>query len=225
MKRLTSDKKTKEMTMTELAHNCMHVRGRYAWYRNYDKDMNLFDFIRVFNEAEKSSDLPADDEVLAEILTDNLQYDIDNPAGRVALVYCIMWAMADLREVLKGYEDTGVTPEQIYEIDRLYTEKCCELAVLSEKFRVLSVNYNEMLESTEKSNSVWIPVDVLLPEEKINPITNDAYVYPVTVNIGGITDVRYYSFYNGHWYNQGPQPVDNLVTAWAPRMTPYEPQV
>lgn len=29
---------------------------------------------------------------------------------------------------LKKYEDTGLTPEQIREIDKLYTEKCRELA-------------------------------------------------------------------------------------------------
>lgn len=147
MKRLTTEKETKEMNMTELAHNCMYIRDGYAWYRNFGKDMNLLDFIRSFNEAENEDVLPTDDEELEEMLFDDLQYDIDNPAGRVALVYCIMWAMADLRELLKCYEDIGVTPEQICEIDRLYTEKCQELAALSEKFKALSVKYNEMLES------------------------------------------------------------------------------
>lgn len=31
---------------------------------------------------------------------------------------------------LKAYEDTGLTPEQIREMDRLYTEKCREVAKL-----------------------------------------------------------------------------------------------
>lgn len=36
--------------------------------------------------------------------------------------------MADLRERLKAYEDIGLTPEQLREVDRLYAEKCKELA-------------------------------------------------------------------------------------------------
>ncbi len=35
--------------------------------------------------------------------------------------------------VLKNYEDTGLTPEQIREIDRLYTEKCREVDELQQR--------------------------------------------------------------------------------------------
>lgn len=35
-----------------------------------------------------------------------------------------------LGEKLKAYEDTGLTPEQLREIDKLYAEKCKELAEL-----------------------------------------------------------------------------------------------
>lgn len=34
---------------------------------------------------------------------------------------------------LKAYEDTGLTPEQIREIDRLYTEKCRKVAELQQR--------------------------------------------------------------------------------------------
>ena len=112
MKRLTVDKSAREMTGTELAHNCMYARDRWARYRDFEKDMDLFDFIRVFANSEKT-ELPADNEEAADMLLDGLQYSIDNPFGRVALVYNLMWAMADLRERLKAYEDTGLTPEEI----------------------------------------------------------------------------------------------------------------
>lgn len=36
-------------------------------------------------------------------------------------------------EELKPYEDTGPTPEQIREIDRLYAEKCREVAELQQR--------------------------------------------------------------------------------------------
>ena len=112
MKRLTVDKSAREMTGTELAHNCMYARDRWARYRDFDKDMDLFDFIREFAKAENVG-LHDDNEVAAEMLLDGLQYSIDNPFGRVALVYNLMWAMADLRERLKAYEDTGLTPEEV----------------------------------------------------------------------------------------------------------------
>lgn len=53
-----------------------------------------------------------------------------------------MWQAIDR---LAAYEDLGVTPEQIKEIDRLYTEKCREVA--------------------ELKRYKWIPVEERLPEE------------------------------------------------------------
>ena len=70
----------------------------------------------------------------------------------------------------------------------------------------------------------WIPVERGLPDNLVNPITRDAYVYPVTVDLGGVTDVRYYSFWKGHWYNQSPHTMDHLVIAWMPRPEPYRPE-
>ena len=113
MKRTTTEKPAKEMNMTELAHNCMYQKNRWAWYRDYDSDMDLRDFIRRFGQAEGASKLPDDDGDLAEVLMDDLQYDINDPNGRTALVYRLMWALADVREALMRYEDTGLTPEEI----------------------------------------------------------------------------------------------------------------
>ena len=74
-----------------------------------------------------------------------------------------------------------------------------------------------------KKEQKWIPVSERLPKDIVNPITRDAYVYPVTVDLGGITDIRYYSFCRGHWYNQGPKEMDELVIAWQARPEPYRP--
>lgn len=113
MKRTTIEKPACEMNMVELAHNCMYARDRWAWYRDYDSDMDLRDFIRKFSEAEGASELPEDNEALSDILMDDLQYGINDPDGRTALVYRLMWAMADLRETLMDYENTGVNPKEI----------------------------------------------------------------------------------------------------------------
>ena len=50
--------------------------------------------------------------------------------GLIALFYRNLWAMADLWERLKSYEDLGLSPEQIIEIDNFYAEKCREVAEL-----------------------------------------------------------------------------------------------
>lgn len=69
----------------------------------------------------------------------------------------------------------------------------------------------------------WIPVTERLPENKINPMTHDAYEYQCTANFGDETDVRCYKFWNGHWWH-GSGNVDEYVTAWKERSEPYHPQ-
>lgn len=68
----------------------------------------------------------------------------------------------------------------------------------------------------------WIPVTDRLPEDGVNPITRDSYVYPVVVNLGRVTDVRYYSYNQGHWHN-GSKIMDYMVLAWMQRPEPYQP--
>lgn len=77
----------------------------------------------------------------------------------------------------------------------------------------------------EQQRRRWIPVEARLPGfNACNPITRDPCVYPVTIDLGGITDIRYYSFWKGHWYKQGPKIMDDLVIAWQPLPEPYKPE-
>ena len=69
-------------------------------------------------------------------------------------------------------------------------------------------------------NERWIPCDVTLPEEKINPVTMDYYEYEVTFQSGDFSDIRHYKFGDGHWWN-GPGQMDKYVTAWKQRPEPY----
>ena len=66
----------------------------------------------------------------------------------------------------------------------------------------------------------WIPCSERLPEEKINPVTNDFYEYQVTFKSGKVTDVRHYKFGRGHWWNCG-QNMDKYVTAWREPLEAY----
>lgn len=67
----------------------------------------------------------------------------------------------------------------------------------------------------------WIPCSVRLPEERINPVTNDFYEYQVTYRSDDVTDIRHYKFGRGHWWN-GPGTMDKCVTAWKPLPEPYK---
>lgn len=138
MKRMTTEKPVKEMNMMELAHNCMYAKDGWARYRNFEIDTDLRDFIRKFSEAE-GSELPDDNETLDDILMDNLQYGINDPDGRTALVYRLMWAMAELREALMRYEDTGIEPEHI-----LTGVQLAEIACLQ-------IRFEKMLELMEQA--------------------------------------------------------------------------
>ena len=57
--------------------------------------------------------------------------------------------LGEVCEKLASYEDTGLTPEQIIEIDKLYAEKCREL-------------------TDERKKHEWIPCSERLPEDYDN---------------------------------------------------------
>lgn len=61
----------------------------------------------------------------------------------------------------------------------------------------------------------WIPVEERLPEDKINLYTNDYYMYPVIFKLCNFTEVSFYSFGKGHWYDEGFI-MDDYVKAWMP---------
>ena len=105
-----------------------------------------------------------------------------------------------------------------YEKEKLLNNAADTIEELSAK--LASAN---MARSTAYYNDGWIPVSSgKLPEEKENPVTRDWYVYPVMVKFEEITDIRYYSFGNGHWHH-GPGIMDKYVTHWMD-IKPYQPK-
>lgn len=94
------------MNMVELAHNCCYVKDRNARYRDFEMDMDARDFARNLMTTLTGDDLPTDDDDFDEEIMENLQYDpFESVTGLIALFYRNLWAMADLRETLKSYED------------------------------------------------------------------------------------------------------------------------
>ena len=131
MKRLTSDKPVAKMGIFELAHNSCYINKGKARYRDYDLDEDARVLARkLLKDHAGGDDAFTNDEDFDDWMVDYLHDGMDSVEGLIALLYRNLWAMADLREALKAYEDTGLSPEQIIEMNRLYAEKCREVAML-----------------------------------------------------------------------------------------------
>lgn len=107
MKRLTSNKEVSDMSMIELAHNsCYADDKRNARYRDYDLDIDSRQLVRNLMKdmcGEDLSDLS--DKEFDEYMGSMLSIELDSKIGLLALFYRNLWAMANLRETLKKYED------------------------------------------------------------------------------------------------------------------------
>ena len=94
------------MGMYELAHNSCYYKDGVARYRDFENDMDARDLARELAWSLTDLELSRDNECFDEEMIENLQYDImKEPIGLIALFYRNLWAMADLRERLKEYED------------------------------------------------------------------------------------------------------------------------
>lgn len=107
MKKLTSNKKVSDMSIIELAHNsCYADNERNARYRDYEVDMDARDFARSLMVTLTKDELPISDTEFDEEILDDLAIDpFSDVRGLIALFYRNLWAMANLRETLKKYED------------------------------------------------------------------------------------------------------------------------
>lgn len=106
MKRLTSNRDTHEMDVVELAHNSCY-RGKDGWarYRDYDMDIDARELtIKLLKGHAGCGDVSLDDD-FGGWMADGLYDGMDSLEGLIALFYRNLWAMADLRERLKYYED------------------------------------------------------------------------------------------------------------------------
>lgn len=106
MVRLTTNKNVSEMGMYELAHNCCYIKDSVARYRDFELDIDARELTRkLLIEHAEDDDAFTSDEDFDEWMIDYLQDGMDSLEGLIALFYRNLWAMADLRERLKAYED------------------------------------------------------------------------------------------------------------------------
>lgn len=106
MNRVTTNKPVDEMSMLELAYNSCYAKDGKAMYRDFSFNTDARDLARHIMKLQAKIELPEDDEKFDGVMLDCLQYDpATSIVGTVALFYRNLWAMADMRERLKAYED------------------------------------------------------------------------------------------------------------------------
>lgn len=107
MERLTSNKPTPDMNMFELAHNSCYADEKCkAKYRDYELDIDSRELVKNLVKDMCNEDLSdMSDEEFDEYMAEMLSVEMDSQIGLLALFYRNLWAMADLREKLKEYED------------------------------------------------------------------------------------------------------------------------
>lgn len=106
MERLTTNKDKSEIGMYELAHNSCYYKNGSARYRDFESDIDARELTRrLLKNFADGDDSFIDDEDFDEEMLELLQYGTETIEGLIALFYRNLWAMADLRECLKEYED------------------------------------------------------------------------------------------------------------------------
>lgn len=107
MERLTNNKLISDMNMLELAYNSCYADEKCnARYRNYELDIDSRELVRKLIKDMCKEDLSdMSDEEFDEYMAEMLSVEMDSQIGLLALFYRNLWAMADLREKLKEYED------------------------------------------------------------------------------------------------------------------------
>lgn len=107
MERLTSNKNVSDMSMIELAYNSCYIDNkRNVRYRDYNLDIDSRELVRNLVKDICDEDLTdLSDEEFDEYMSSMLSTGTDSTIGLLALFYRNLWAMSDLRETLKRYED------------------------------------------------------------------------------------------------------------------------
>lgn len=117
MYRLTDDNPTDNLGTSM---NLFYVRDGNVFVRGGGAapdyaDISLNDFIRKAAKVISTETLlPESDEEIGFAMTEYLLDGVEEQTGLIALLYTAAWAYAELRERLKQYEDTRLTPEEIY---------------------------------------------------------------------------------------------------------------
>lgn len=179
MSRLTVNKSVKDMGMYELAHNSCFTKDGEAYYRDFSREISARDFARELYKEYSVYELAEDDDELDEELMEDLQSEPTKlQTGLIALFYRNLWAMADLYERLKRYEDTGLTPNQVMDLlNRTWIPTEHEVPPNNDyvllSFENFTVPMVGRYEQDDKGNGCWYLGDC---DEEDTCLANDLFV-------------------------------------------------
>lgn len=106
---------------------------------------------------------------------------------------------------LMHYEDTGLAPDQIWEMDGLYREKCGEVNQLKAEL------------AAERQKHRWIPVEERLPDK------SGMYIVQAKENdLEHVTFCKWQTRYK-RWDLTGSRAYWKVI-AWKPLPDPYQPE-
>lgn len=127
--RLTTDKPTKEMGMYELAHNSCYIdKDGNTRYRDFNTDVDARMLAReLLKKYADGDDAFTDDDNFDDEIMELLQYGTRTIEGLIALFYRNLWAMSELRETLKQYEDLGTVEELQQAIEKQTAKKVIKI--------------------------------------------------------------------------------------------------
>ncbi|WP_283606525.1 hypothetical protein [Faecalispora anaeroviscerum] len=136
MERLTTDNPQSNM---ESAHNIFSIKeGTTVCCLTEDShEITLYDFMRHCAEVLHCSisyDDESDDDI-GEFLTDQLFDGLNSPEGILAHFFTTAWAFSELRAKLKAYEDTGLSPEEVIQVNDFSHSQCARLLAENAKLK------------------------------------------------------------------------------------------
>lgn len=93
-----------------LMRNCVFIKDGDVWYRDFEREIPLIEFVRNLNKAYGDSKASAmSDEAFSDKMYDDLQFKPEEDVDSfIATFYMALVGMAENRERLKIYETTGL---------------------------------------------------------------------------------------------------------------------
>lgn len=163
MQRLTTNKDVSEMGMYELAHNSCYIKNGQTRYRDFERDIDTRDLVRNLMKIFADEEIYIDDDNFDDEMLELLSNGTSTIEGLIALFYHNMWAMAELRERLKEYEDAEEqgrlvklpckVGDIVYEVNEM-RNYVSEFVITSITIYPHSVQYNWKLVNGTYKNSV-----------------------------------------------------------------------
>lgn len=159
MYRLTTDNPTDNI---EASLNLFYVRDGDAFIRGGGDapdyaDISVTDFIRkTARTLCPDMLLPESAEEISFAMAEYLFDGDEEPSGLIALLYTAAWSYAELRERLKAYEDTGLTPEEL----KAALTKPLFLRVAAQALGVDIGRLSELAEADKEGRVVVLPCKV-----------------------------------------------------------------